>query len=69
MTKPRYTHYFDVRLAISFDSDIEDFDDAFDAWLESFPTTESRRKALLSSDESTESLIQGIVYSDTHAND
>jgi hypothetical protein len=66
MTEPRYTHYFDVRLAISFSSDTLDFDDAFNKWSESFPNSESLRKALLSSDESTKSLIQGIVYSDTH---
>ncbi len=65
MTELRYTHYFDVRLAISFSSDTEDFDDAFDRWSESFPNSESLRKALLSSDESTKSLMQGIVYSDT----
>jgi hypothetical protein len=34
----------------------------------SFPNRESLRKALLNSDESTKTLLQGIVYSDTHDN-
>ena len=68
MTEPRYTHYFDVRLAISFSSDTLDFDDAFNKWSESFPNSESLRKALLSSDESTKSLMQGIAYSETSDN-
>jgi hypothetical protein len=68
MIEPRYTHFFDVRLAVSFGSDIEDFDAAFDAWAESFTSRESLRKALLNSDESTKTLLQGIAYSDTHDN-
>jgi hypothetical protein len=68
MSESRYTHFFDVRLAVSFGSDIEDFDEAFDAWAESFPNRESLRKALLNSDESTKTLLQGIVHSDTHDN-
>ena len=64
----RYTHYFDVRLANSFQSDIEDFDEAFDAWCNSFPDRPSLRKELLASDEGTKSILSGVVYSDTCIN-
>jgi hypothetical protein len=64
----RYTHYFDVRLANSFQSDIEDFDEAFDAWCNSFPDRPSLRKELLASDESTMSILKGVLHSDTCIN-
>lgn len=67
MTK-RYTHYFDIRLANSFESDIEDFDEAFDAWCNSFPDRPSLRKRLLSSDEETKSILKGLLHSDTCEN-
>ena len=63
---PRYTHCFDVRIAQSFESDIEDFEEAFEAWAAQFKTSSELRTALLSSDESTKSIIQGLDYSDTH---
>lgn len=62
---PRYTHYFDVRIAQSIESDIEDFEEAFDEWCKQFATTSELRQALLTSDESTKSLIQGLDHSDT----
>jgi len=61
----KYTHSFDVRIAQQFDSDIEDFDDAFDEWAESFKDSLSFRQALLATDESTKSICQGIIWSDT----
>lgn len=64
----RYTHYFDVRVAQRFESDIEDFDEALDQWLRSFDTTTKLRNALLTSDEDTKSLTQGIIHSDTCVN-
>jgi len=64
----RYTHYFDVRLANSFQSDIEDFDEAFDAWCDSFPDKLSLREKLLVSDESTMSILKGVLHSDTCVN-
>lgn len=65
----RYTHYFDVRVAQRFESDIEDFDEALDQWLCSFDTTTKLRNALLTSDESTKSLTEGVIHSDTCVND
>lgn len=66
----KYTHYFDVRIANSFESDIEDFEDAFDHWLStSFADRTAIRAALLTSDEDTKSLLAGVVYSDTVEND
>lgn len=62
---PLYTHYFDVRIAQSFESGIEDFDEAFDEWCKQFATTSELRSALLTSDESTKSILQGIDHSDT----
>ena len=61
----RYTHYFDVCISNSFDSDIEDFDKALEMWLHGLGTIENKRKEILSTDESTSSLIRGIIYSDT----
>jgi len=61
----KYTHSFDVRLAQQFESDIPDFDDAFDKWAEGFKDSLTFRQALLNSDESTKSLCQGIIWSDT----
>tara|TARA_R100000734_G_C3312832_1_gene103982 strand:+ start:1098 stop:1298 length:201 start_codon:yes stop_codon:yes gene_type:complete len=62
----KYTHYFDVRVSQQFESDIEDFDIAFDKWANEFKDSFLFRKALLATDESTKSLCQGIIYSDTN---
>lgn len=64
----RYTHYFDMRLANSFESDVEDFDEAFDAWCNSFPDRPSLRNALLTSDEGLKSILQGVLHSETCEN-
>ena len=61
----RYVHYFDVRIARQFESHIGDFERAFEKWASSFPTDFMLRDELLSSDESTQSILDGIVYSDT----
>jgi len=61
----RYTHYFDVCISNSFDSDIEDFDKALEKWLDDLGTIENKRREILFTDDSTSSLIKGIVYSDT----
>ena len=63
----KYTHYFDVRLANSFESDNEDFDEAFDAWCASFQDISALRTALLCSDENTRSILEGVIYSVTFA--
>jgi len=65
----KYTHYFDVRVAQSFESDIEDFDAALSKWISSFQTSIALRKAMLTSDEGTKSMLQGIIHSDTIDND
>lgn len=65
MTSKKYTHFFDVRLANSFESDTEDFDEAFGDWCASFQDTPALRKALLCSDECTVSILEGVIYSDT----
>jgi hypothetical protein len=64
----RYTHYFDVRLAKAIQSDVEDFDEAFDAWCDSFPDRPSLRKELMASDEGTMTILKGVIYSDTCIN-
>lgn len=64
----RYTHYFDVRISNSFESDIEDFDDAFDEFIDGFKDVDAKRKRLLHTDESTSSLMKGIVYNGTDDN-
>tara|TARA_Y100000589_G_scaffold283019_1_gene280828 strand:+ start:267 stop:482 length:216 start_codon:yes stop_codon:yes gene_type:complete len=61
----KYTHYFDVQLAQQFDSDIPDFDEAFEEWAKGFKDSLTLREALLDSDESTRSLCQGIIWSET----
>ena len=61
----RYTHCFYVCISNSFDSDTEDFDEALERWLDGLGTIENKRKEVLSTDESTSSLIKGIIYSDT----
>jgi hypothetical protein len=65
----KYTHYFDVRVAQSFESDIEDFDAALSKWISSFQTSIALRKAMLTSDEGAKSMLQGIIHSDTIDND
>lgn len=64
----RYTHYFDTRVAIQFDSDIEDFSEAFDAWMESLPDAAARRNALLDCQESVSTLMEGVIHSQTDDN-
>jgi hypothetical protein len=64
MTK-RYTHSFDTRVAINFESDIEDFDEAFDEWITQFPDSAAKRAALLNGDESTKNLLKGIIHNQT----
>ena len=61
----RYHHHFDVRIANDFHSDIEDFDEAFEAWSEKFTDRSALRKRLLTSDESLKTILQGIVFSET----
>lgn len=68
VTVKRFTHCFDVRLSRQIESDIEDFDDALDAWINSFPSITALRNALLSAPEDTLSLTQGILHSDTWHN-
>ena len=61
----KYHHHFDVRLANDFHSDIEDFDQAFEAWSEKFTDRSALRKRLLTSGESLKTILQGIVFSET----
>jgi len=63
-----YTHCFDVCISSFFDSDIEDFEKALEKWLDSLGTMENKRKELLYTDESTLSLIKGIIHADTLEN-
>jgi hypothetical protein len=58
----RYTHSFDTRIAVSFESDIEDFDAAFDTWIDSFSDAAAKRAALLNGDESTWDLMKGVIH-------
>jgi hypothetical protein len=62
-----YTHYFDARLSNQFDSDIEDFDEALQAFIKSFPDKASLRKFLTSSGDgdTTDAIVQSIIHSDT----
>lgn len=64
----RYTHHFDVHLSNSFESNIEDFDEAFDEFIDGLGDVEAKRKRLLHTDESTKSLMKGIVYNQTDNN-
>ena len=64
----KYTHCFDFSVSQSFDSDVEDFDEALTQWIYSFGSVSELRKALMSSDESTKSILSGIVLSDTYEN-
>ena len=61
----KYHHYFDVRIANDFHSDIEDFDHAFEVWAEKFTDRSALRARLLNSDESLKTILQGIVYFET----
>lgn len=57
-----YTHNISVNFSTSFESDIEDIEEAFDKWLESFSSVDDKRKALLSTDESTRSIVEGVIF-------
>ena len=61
----RYCHSFDTRICISFESEIEDFEEAFDTWIDSFPDSAAKRAALLNSDESAKTLMQGVSWNNT----
>jgi hypothetical protein len=62
----KYKHYFDLTVANHFESDIEDFDDALNAWAAQI-TRGKLRGALLDTDEGVQSIWEGIVHSDTEA--
>ena len=70
---PRYTHSFDTRVCIIFDSDIEDFDDALNAKFKELAASSHSQTAvrdfLLDGDESTKTLIEGIIYNQTDDNE
>ena len=57
-----YTHHISVNFTTSFESDIEDIEEAFDKWLESFSSVDDRRRALLSTNESTRSIVEGVIF-------
>jgi hypothetical protein len=64
----RYTHSFDTRVCIVFESDLEDLDEALAhklAWLHQVGGSAAQRRWLLSSDESIKTLIEGIVWNQT----
>ena len=61
----RFHHHFDVRLTNDFHSDIEDFEQAFEAWSKKFTDRSALRKRLLTSGESLKTILQGIVFSET----
>lgn len=65
----RYTHHFDISITNNFDSDIEDFEEALEAWLGQFTSTEETRTSLLFTDESTKSIIKCITHNDTVKNE
>ncbi len=65
----KYTHYFDIRLANSFESETEDFEVAFEEWAKTFSSSQALRQKLLDSDESIKTIMQGIVWSDTEVLD
>lgn len=57
-----YTHHILVSFTTSFKSDTEDIEEAFDRWLESFSSVDDRRQALLSTNESTRSIVEGVIF-------
>ena len=65
----KYTHYFDIRLANSFESETDDFEVAFEEWAKTFPSSQALRQKLPDSDESIKTIMQGIVWSDTEGLD
>ena len=60
-----YTHYFDVRIANYFQSDVEDFEEALKSWAKTFKDASALRSHLLSSAESIGSIFAGIEFSET----
>ena len=65
----KYEHYFDIRLANSFESETEDFDVAFEEWAKTFSSSKALRQKLLHSDESIKTIMRGIVWSETWCED
>ena len=63
-----YTHRFDVRMENSFQSPIENFDDALQLWL-MFKSEEQVRDLIMTSDDSTRSIIQSLIWSITEKED
>lgn len=57
-----YTHHILVSFTTSFKSDTEDIEEAFDRWLESFSSEDEGRQALLSTNESTRSIVEGVIF-------
>lgn len=64
MTKRKFIHYFDVVIRKQFESNIADFDSAFDAWAAGFPTEDHLRDELLES-ETTKSIVDNLVHVET----
>jgi hypothetical protein len=67
MTK-RYTHSFDTCINGQFDSEVEDFDEAFNEWISQLPDNDARRTALLNGSDSTKELIRGVSHARTDDN-
>ena len=61
----KFAHYFDVCISKRIESDIEDFDDALNTWINSYESIDTLRNALLTTDQSTKDLLKGILHSDT----
>lgn len=65
----KFTHSFDVRICKQFESGIEDFDEAFNAWADGFADRSALRKELLTTDEGTKSILQGVIHNQTDSLD
>ncbi len=63
-----YTHRFDVRMENSFQSPFKDFDEALHVWL-AFKSEEQVRKLIMTSTDSTDSILQSLVWSITEKED
>ena len=58
----RYTHYFDVVISNDFQSNFEDFDQAFAAWSQKFTDNSALRMRLLNTNSSLKEIARSIEF-------
>lgn len=65
----KYTHDFDILIPTSFQSDLEDFDQALNEWLRSFSSNDEAKNALIHAEEDLQQVIDRIEVIGSYDNE